>query len=180
MTARRGLLSKLLPDAAVGAEPSYELRPAWRRADADIERDAIAFWKRLGILPARVRPEDRARELAAAAYRNGNLVGVATATLGRIESLRGRFAMLRAAVDPEHRRTRLAVDLAILSRELIERWSIEHPDERVLGLGAIIEGPNLSERARQPYWPETRFGIVGYTPEGRQIRVAWFTHAMLD
>jgi hypothetical protein len=56
----------------------------------------------------------------------------------------------------------------------------EHPEERVLGLGAVIESPDLAERARQPFWPQTRMGLVGYTPEGRQIRVAWFAHARLD
>lgn len=175
---RRSLLDRLLPDPPGGdAEPGIDLRPAWRRADPDIERDAIAFWKRLGILPKGVRPEERAAELVAVAYRDDRLVGVATAAVARIDALRGRFAMLRAAVDTEHRRDRIALDLAILARELIEIWSREHPEERLLGLGALVESPDLLERAKQPYWPQTRFGLVGYTPDGRQIRVAWFAHA---
>ncbi|HEX8364480.1 MAG TPA: hypothetical protein VF603_04260 [Allosphingosinicella sp.] len=184
MKRKPSLLSRLLPDGAVAAEeaagPDFDLRPAWRLGDAEIARDAIAFWERTRILPAGILPEERARELAAAAYRGDRLVGVTTAALGRIEALRGRFAMLRGAVDPEHRRSRLGFDLLLFSRELIERWSQEHPEERVLGLGAVIESPDLAERARQPFWPQTRMGLVGYTPEGRQIRVAWFAHARLD
>ncbi|HYJ29958.1 MAG TPA: hypothetical protein VEW25_06415 [Allosphingosinicella sp.] len=181
MRRRPGLLDRLLPDGpADEAGPGYDLRPAWRRGDADIERDAIAFWNRLGILPQGVRPEDRARELVAVAYQGDRLVGVATAALGRIEALKARFAMLRGAVEPEHRRSRLGFDLAVLSRELIETWSRAHPEERVLGLGAIVESPDLAERARRPLWPQTRLNLIGYTPEGRQIRVAWFAHAELD
>ncbi|MEA3040669.1 MAG: hypothetical protein QOC65_158 [Sphingomonadales bacterium] len=175
---KRRLLDRLLPDGA--ADPDYDLRPAWRLGDPEIERDAIAFWARTGILPPGVRPEERARELVTAAYRGERLVGVTTAALGRIDALRGRFAMLRGAVDPAHRRSRLGFDLLLFSRELIERWSLEHPEEKLLGLGAVIESPDLAERARQPFWPQTRLGLIGYTSEGRQIRVAWFAHARLD
>lgn len=184
MKGKPGLLSRLLPDGAVAADaaadPDYELRPAWRLGDQAIERDAVAFWRKIAILPADVRPEERARELVAVAYRGDSLVGVTTAVPARIEALRGRFAMLRGSVDPAHRRSRLGFDLLLFSRELLERWSQEHPEEKMLGLGAVIESPDLAERARQPFWPQSRMGLVGYTPEGRQIRVGWFAHARLD
>ena len=158
----------------------FDLRPAWRLRDPDIERDAIAFWRKLAILPADVSPEDRARELVAAAYKDDTLVGVSTATLNRLDFLRARFAMIRAAVDPEFRRSRAAFALAVYTRHLLERWSYEHPEERVAGLGAIIESPDLVARQKEPYWPQTRFGLVGYTKDGRQIRVSWFESFRLD
>ncbi|HWT11187.1 MAG TPA: hypothetical protein VN231_00365 [Allosphingosinicella sp.] len=164
---------------APSPEP-FDLRPAWRRDDPRIEADAIAFWRRLNILPKGVSPESRAKELAAAAYRGDRLVAVATAELKRVEFLRARLAMVRAAVDPEFRRSHAALALAVYTREVIERWSAEHPGERVGGLGAIIESPDLVVRQKEPYWPQTRFGLVGHTPEGRQIRVSWFEHFRLD
>lgn len=108
------------------------------------------------------------------------MVGVATATLARLEIVRARLAMIRTAVDPEHRRSRAALALAVFTRELIERWSAEHPEEKVAGLGAIIESPDLLARQKEPFWPTTRFGLVGYTPEGRQIRVSWFEDFRFD
>ncbi len=158
----------------------FELRPAWRRDDARIEADAIDFWRRLAILPGKVLPEARAKELVAAAYKDGRLVGVTTATLDRLEFLRARLAMLRGAVDPEFRRSRAGFALALYSRDLIERWSYDHPDERVAGLGAIVESPDLVARQREPFWPQTRLGLVGYTKDGRQIRVSWFEDFRLD
>jgi GNAT superfamily N-acetyltransferase len=160
--------------------PGYVLRPAWRRNDPVIEADAIAFWRRLDILPSGVAPEERARELVAIAYKDGLVVGVHTVTLDRLEIVRARLAMLRTAVDPEHRRGHVSMALSIYTRELLELWSIDHPEERLAGLGAIIEGPNLFDRAREPFWPKTRFGVVGYTKEGRQVRVSWFEHFRLD
>ena len=158
----------------------FEFRPAWLRRDAAIEADAIHFWQRLGILPPGVAPEDRARELVAAAYKDGRLVAVATAALARLEFLRARFAMLRAAVDPEHRRGRAAFGLALHCRALLESWSQAHPEERVAGIGAIIEAPELVARQKEPYWPTTQLGLVGYTAAGRQIRVSWFDGFRLD
>ena len=158
----------------------FELRSAWRRGDEAIEADAIAFWRRLAILPANVAPETRAKELVAVAYKDGRLVGVTTAALTRLEFLRARFAMIRAAVDPDYRRSRAAFALAVYSRDLIERWSCEHRHERVAGLGAIVESPDLVARQREPFWPQTRFGLVGYTKDGRQIRVSWFEDFRVD
>lgn len=158
----------------------FDLRPAWRRNDAAIEADAAAFWRRLAILPKDVSPEARAKELVAAAYKDGRLVGVTTATLNRLEFLRVRLAMIRAAVDPDFRRSRAAFALAVYSRDLLERWSSDHPHERVAGLGAIVESPDLAARQREPFWPQTRFGLVGYTKDGRQIRVSWFEDFRLD
>ena len=158
----------------------FEYRPAWRREDSRIEADAITFWRRLGILPSSVDPERRAKELAAVAYRDGMLVAVTTAKLTRLEMLRARFAMLRAAVDPDWRRSRVALGLAVYTRQLLEQWSHDHPEERVAGLAAIIEAPELVAREKQPFWPNTRFGLVGYTRQGRQIRVSWFEDFRLD
>lgn len=158
----------------------YDIRPAWRRGDAAIEADAIAFWRRLGILPPYVPPEERARELVAAAYKDGRVVAVSTASLVRLEQVRARLAMLRGAVDPDHRRSHLGFALLLFTRELIERWSMDNPTERVAGLGAIIESPDLIARQKEPFWPMSRFGVVGYAPDGRQVRVSWFEDFRLD
>ncbi|MGZ8286943.1 MAG: hypothetical protein ACXW27_13265 [Allosphingosinicella sp.] len=151
-----------------------DLRPAWSLGDPAIEADAIAFWRRLAILPADVAPEDRARELVAAAYREKALIGVSTATLGRIESLRGRFAFFRVATDPAHRRSHVAIALAVYTRDLIEQWAEAHPEQGLAGVAVVIENQEIAARLREPYWPVTRLGLVGYMTDGRQIRVAWF------
>lgn len=160
--------------------PGFELRPAWRRDDAQVEADAVAFWKRLDILPADVSPQQRVKELIAVAYKDGQVVGVNTATLERVEQVRARLAMLRGAVDPEHRRTHVAMALTLYSRALLERWSAENPHERLAGLGGIIESEQLAERGKQPYWPQTRFILAGFLKDGRQLRLSWFEDFRID
>ena len=49
-------------DALLSGPFGFEVRDAWRRDDPAIEADAIDFWQRLGILPARTsRPRSAPR-----------------------------------------------------------------------------------------------------------------------
>lgn len=163
-----------------GVEVDVDLRAAWRRDDPDIVRDALAFWERLGILPPDLNPEDRARELAAAAYRDGRLIAVSTATVSLYPPLRAKFAFMRSAVDPEARRSLVSTALSVYTRDVIEQWSAEHPEERLFGLAAIIESADLRQRQRDPVWENTRLNLVGFLGDGRQVRVSWFAHAKYD
>ena len=163
-----------------GASKPFDFRPAWQLDDPSIGRDAIAFWNRVGILPPGVRPEDRVGELVAVAYRNRAVIGVATAQLTHIKTLHGRFAAYRCAVDPAHRRQGLALALTIYARDLLEQWSLEHPEEKVLGLAAVVENPDLAVRLREPVWPTLRLNLAHFLPDGRQLRVAWFAHARVE
>ena len=102
------------------------------------------------------------------------------AAIGTLESLpRCRLAIYRCLVAPEYRRTGIARDLTIFSRELLEAWSRENPAEKLLGMAAIVENPHL-ELSHIPVWPKSRLALAAYTRDGQQIRIAWFAHARLD
>jgi hypothetical protein len=159
--------------------PGFDLRPAWRLDDQAIERDAVDFWTRTGILPPDVTPQQRAKELVAVAYKDSRIVGVLTAQVGRLAQVRARLAFVRGAVDPEHRRGHIGLVLFLYARDLLERWSADHPKERLAGLGAFVESKELAERAKRGNGP-TRLGLIGFTPDGRQIRVCWFRDFRLD
>jgi len=159
--------------------PGFDFRPAWRLNDEGIERDAIDFWARTGILPPDVMPEARAKELVAIVYKDGKVIAVLTAEVGRFVQVRARLAFIRGAVDPEYRRGHVGLVMLLYARDLLERWSADHPEERLAGIGAFIESDELAERAKRGNGP-TRFGLIGFTPDGRQIRVYWFRNFRLD
>ena len=79
-------------------EAGVEARVGWKLADPTIEQDARALWTRLAVLPAKVDMDQRAGEIVAIAYVDGEAAGVATAFIREIEFLRARFAMFRCAV----------------------------------------------------------------------------------
>lgn len=151
-------------------------RPAWGLDDPVIVRDAKELWLRLGVL----RPQgvdQRVSELCAAAYVGNTMVGVSTAYLADLAILKSRFAFFRCAVSTEHRRQWVSYRLAPYSRDVLEKWSLANPDEKIMGMAAVIEGGNYKERQREPVWPRSTLNVVGYNELGDQIRVAWFKHA---
>jgi hypothetical protein len=164
------------------AEVRFE--PAWRRNDPKIAADAIALWRRLGVLPANLDPAARAEELCLAAYGDGELVGVSTMVLETVPQLRCRLGFCRCLVAPEHRQQGLARKLGINSRALLAQWSQDNPQEKVLGMATIVESQMLDEVSKIPVWPNAPglngLVLVGYTPAGQQVRVSWFEHARLE
>ena len=171
---------KPLPSSPAVTPPDIEFRPAWRLGDPAIEADAIDFWNRLNILRTNVTPEARAKELVLVAYRNGRIAGVVTADVGVFPQVRARVAMVRGAVDPDLRRSHIGFAMLLSASQILESWSAEHPHERLAGIGGILESRELVAAQSQPYWPQSRLGLIGFTPDGRQIRVAWFPHAKYD
>jgi hypothetical protein len=157
-----------------------DLRPGWRSADASLEADAVAFWERLKILPAGVDPVARAKELVAGCYKDGRLIAVQTAKLEVLDFVRARFAVIRSAVDPKARRSHAAATLAYFCRELLDRWSLDNPAERLAGTAAYLESRELGELQKEPYWPATRLMLARFLPDGRQVRLGWFDHYRTD
>ena len=131
-------------------------------------------------MPNNVSPEARARELVLAAYRDGRIVGVVTAELGILDQVRARVAMLRGAVDSDLRRSHVGFAMLLAAPPILEKWSAQHPHERLAGIGGIVESRELAAAQSQPIWPLSRLGLIGFTPDGRQIRVAWFEDFRLD
>ncbi len=161
-----------------GGLPEAVFRPAWKLDDPEIARDAQAFWRAQGVLGPQ-EAERRVSELCAVAYADGKVVGVATAYLTELETLKSRFAIFRCSVAPE--RQNLPYRMAVFSRQVLERWSADNPQEDVMGMAAIIPSGQFREAQRNPLWTEggLNLTLVGHTRSGDQLRVAWFTHARL-
>jgi hypothetical protein len=165
------------------AAADIHLVDVWRRDDAKVAADAVALWTRLGVLPPDLDPGIRAKELCAAAYHDGELIGVSTMVLDMLPQLKARFGFFRCLVAPECRQQALARTFGAYSRQLLAEWSKRHPQEKVLGMATIVESSALDEFSKQPVWEAPGMMglvLVGYTQKGRQIRVSWFEHARLD
>jgi len=156
-------------------------RPAWKLSDPMIAEDAKAFWRRLsGLGPDEI--ERRVTQLCAAAYSEETMIGVATAYLERLEMLRGRFAFFRCLVPPGEHQSAIAQQFAMLSRDLLELWSREQPDEHILGMATAVPVNAYPDRRAEPVWTEggLNLNLVGYLNSGEQLRVSWFAHARVS
>ena len=154
---------------------------AWRRDDWKLESDAKGFWERLGLVSAEER-ERRAKELCSLAYADGQVIGVTTVTLNDYPPLRARFAFFRCAVAQEYRKHYLATYLTRHTLTTTEQWALENPQEKLQGLGCILQAWELMSKGVYPQWADwnIHLNLVGYTPRGEQVRVAWFRQAKLD
>lgn len=168
-------VNDLLPPLA--EDLSIVWRVGWRRDDPALEADAMAFWARENLLGNEAAARARAKELNICAYVDGELAAVSTAVLRDTPFLKTRLAMHRCAVAEPYRRQNLSRWINVQSIAQLEAWSLAHPDEKVTGVGTVVQAK--VDNAKTPVW-RTGFMLVGYTKEGEQFRVAWFPHARLS
>jgi hypothetical protein len=155
------------------------LKNVWRSADAVVERDVLAYLRCQELLPEAADAALRLKELCIVAYDGPLVVGAITATLRRVEFLRARIALLRVSVGSGYRGAQLALNMLGEAQRVLDRWSVEHPEEKLMGVGTVSEtkdiGSKLHEAVHQPFG----LTLVSYTERGSQFRVAWFRHATI-
>jgi GNAT superfamily N-acetyltransferase len=154
------------------------LKNVWRRNDPADEEAARGFWTQWNQIAPRLHHQ-RAAELGVMTYAGDRLIAVATAELAVLPGLRARFAVAQLGVDPAYRRQSVSRRTFGYLLTILEEWSVAHPEEKVVGMAAVIEAHEYAEKQREPVWPDwgLNLGLVGYTPRGQQIRVSWFRHA---
>ena len=163
---------------------SVMLVQAWRLNDLKIADDAKSFWHQLRALPPSASPEQRAKELCATAYLGNELVGVSTIRLENFPRLRCRIAVFRCLVSPQHAHRRIAKNFHRLFtwpiRALVSAQSGGKGPRH--GLYSTIL-PNFELLRTRPVWRlgnNAYYWLIGYTPDGKQIRLSWFTHARVE
>lgn len=158
-----------------------QLKVVWKSADTAVGRDVLAFWRENKLLPDNADPEKRLNELSVVAYEDGKIVGVHTASIEYLERVRARIAMGRLAVAPSYRRTKVASELVLAHVATLERWSLDHPEEALMGVGGVVQAAHVGREPRPAAYPMNGMTLVviGYTPHGEQIRLAWFPHARI-
>jgi len=149
---------------------------AWRRNDPKLVEDAIGFWNWRKILPPNVKPEVRAKELCAVAYRDGKAVGVSTATIDYMPQFKTKMAVYRCACATALRRVPLSVQITDYTRLEMEKWAAANPEEGVMALAALVESPQLI-RNYPSVFGSAEMVFMGFAPTGQPLRVAWFKHA---
>jgi hypothetical protein len=109
---------------------------------------------------------------------NGSsLIALTTARIRFIGFLGVKLAMLRVAVASDKRQNRLATIIQAESRELLERWSADNPEQEVMGMGTVTQTRAFDERGpARDFLRSSHLAFVGWTANGEHMRVAWFEH----
>jgi hypothetical protein len=88
--------------------------------------------------------------------------------------------MYRCATAPDRRRGVLLGEITDASRLILMDWARAHPEEQIKGMGAVTETPLNMIGA--PIWryKGLRLVLVGWTPQGHPLRVAWFPGVRIE
>lgn len=157
-------------------------RAAWRNPAEDVVRDAQGFWLRQGVAMTPEASGERPRQLCAAAYAEGEMVALSTAVPYFWAPLRTRFAYYRSLVAAEFRRQNIASRLCVYSYDLLQAWSRQNPEEKLMGLFIAFQSDEFKGHRHAPVAQQLglQLPIVGYTQEGHHLRVVWFEHATIE
>src|SRR6185437_15327479 len=96
-----------------------DFRAAWRLADPQIMKDAIAFWERNNMLSPNTKIDDRLAQVVGAAYDEGQMISIATADIREVDFLRARLAMFRVSVDRNVRHKRVSTALSLYAFDVL-------------------------------------------------------------
>jgi len=158
----------------------WRLEPAWQLGDFRLQSAAVDFWMRNLALPDGVDARERARQLTTVAFAGDEAVGASTAVIRPMPQVRQRLGMFRCSVAPEFRRTRMATEMAVMTRDPLEVWAKANPQQRVKGMGCVIQGVELEAKKAQAHWPLSGLALAGYNERDEQVRVVWFKDATID
>ena len=156
------------------------LKACWKSSDATIQRDVLKFWREENLIPEIADAARRLKNICVVAYDDTRIVAALEARVRHLEIVRATIAMLALAVKADHRTQTLVNDIILLGRDLLEQWSAENPQEKVMGIGRIVPSRAADERMRNPIWEPSKLTLIGFTPKGAQVRVAWFKHATVS
>ena len=156
------------------------MKTCWLLRDPAIERDVLAFWREEQFLPSVADAAMRLKDICVVAYDGARIIAVLEARLRVLQMVRSRIAMLRLAVSPAMRQSRLATEMIPVGQRVLEQWSVENPQEKLMGTGCIVQTKVADQKLRQPVWPQSSLMVINYTQKGEQMRLAWFKHATLS
>ena len=142
------------------------------------EEDLLDLWTREAVLPEieakRRLPEVHLVGLTEA----GELAGISSARLRRNEQLRMDLWYYRAFVAEEHRRSNVAVTLALRGRDNLQQRFVSGEDPRAAGVCYEVENEGLKRYFPEAEWHPTRFLFIGENPLGAHVRVWYFPGAL--
>jgi hypothetical protein len=157
-------------------EDRYRIVPM-AEAGSSAADDVLALWAREGAVPEQ-EARRRVHEVHLVAIEESEgLVGVSSAYLKRNTQLRLDLWYYRAFVAQAHRQSRLAVQLALRGRDLLEGRFVSGEDTRAPGIIYEVENPGLKQYFNKALWLPTDFTFIGENERGDHVRVHYFPGA---
>ena len=160
-------------------DPRWRLEEGYRVAPFDqqeavVEGDVLELWRRSNAVPE-VEAKRRLPEvLLVATTDEGELAGLSSIRIKRVERLAMDLWNYRAFVAEEHRQSNVMVTLALRGRDLLEERFVSGRDPRAAGVLYEIENRSLIEHFPEAVMPAVEFVFIGVNQHGSHQRVWYF------
>jgi hypothetical protein len=162
-----------MPDPAWPLPPEYRIDP-FAEQDAVSAADVVELW----IAEQALGPAEAQRRVGEvvliATDSHRRPAGISTAYLQYNAQLRAELWYIRAFVAAAHRKSTIAVNLALEGRDHVVRRFLDGRDGRGIGLIYEIENEGLKRVFPQALWMPTDFLFIGENERGDHVRVHYF------
>ena len=165
-----------MPDYGIPLDERYRIEPF---AGSSVTReDVLALWAREGVVSTEEAERRIDEVLLVGVERDQGVVGVSSAYLQRNPQLRMDLWYYRAFVGREHRRSSLAVLLAMIGRDHLKQRFVTGQDPRAAGAVYEVENEGLKRYFNAALWLPTEFTFIGENARGDHVRVHFFPGAL--
>ena len=173
----------IAPGAGKEVSSGAPLGPGYRidavdEQDAVSGQDLIKLWTVEGVLPPTEAQRRVDEVLLVATDEQRRAVGVSSAFLSRNEQLRVDMWHYRVFVAADHRKSALAVSLAMIGRDHLEQRFVSGADRRAPGMVFEVENEGLKWYFNRALWLPTQFLFIGENARGDHVRVRYFAGAL--
>ena len=157
-------------------DEGYRIEPF---ADSEVSAaDILELWLREDVVPA-AEAEKRIHEVhLVGLHSDDGLIGLSSAYLRRNEQLHLDVWYYRAFVAGAHRKSNVAVNLAVTGRDLLEERFVSGQDVRGQGIVYAVENEGLKRHFDQALWLPTGLTFIGVNAKDDHIRVRYFPGAL--
>ena len=165
-----------MPDYGISLDERYRIAPFAGAGDVS-EQAVIDLWTREHAVPA-AEAQGRIHEvLLVGVERDEGVVSVSTAYLQRNRQLGMDLWYFRLFVASAHRRSKLAVLLALMSRDHLQERFVTGRDTRGSGVLYEVANEGLKRYRNEALWLPVEFTFIGQNPRGDHVRVCYFPGA---
>ncbi len=165
-----------MPDYGIPLDERYRIALFAETGDVS-EQAVIDLWTREHAVPA-AEAQGRVHEvLCVGLERDEGVVGVSTAYLQRNRQLGMDLWHFRLFVASAHRMSKLAVLLALTSRDHLQDGFVTGRDTRGSGVLYEVENEGLKRYRNQALMLPVEFTFIGQNPRGDHVYVRYFPGA---
>jgi len=160
----------------------YLLENVWENKTPALKNEIIEFWLKYNALPSREMAEERVRQVFCIGRdgATGQIAGLGTVYEKYNQPLENSFYYYRSFVAPEHRRSLLATNLVLHTRDFLEAAFVKKDLTKCIGMFMEVENEHLQKLRNQAIWPYSGFIYIGKNEKGHHLRVYYFKGALIS